>query len=135
MDERGIEFIPHGRGQKYYIENTDVLIRHSPFSYSKHCAMANLDKKKVSILFGCTHRKQKVVIRDGEDNEMVGVSNGCMLDRDSAICKYMDTDDWSQGFSLFYVNEENYFIKEVEIKEGEAVFNNVHYIGRDDFEF
>lgn len=135
LEERGIEFIPYGRGQRYKVENVDMMIKHSPYSYSKHCAMANIEKKFQSILFGCTHRRQEVIVRDGDDNEVIGIGNGCMIDFSSKIFNYMASDNWSQGFTLLYANTDIWFNKYVKITDGQAVFNNVHYVGREDFEF
>lgn len=105
LDKHDIMFIPYGKKQLVQCLDTDYHLRHVPYSGSKHTAMATLDKKKTSLGFGHTHRKQSVTVTDAHGRELYGRSLGWLGDRLAPVFSFMDHDDWSQGFE--FVASEN----------------------------
>jgi len=135
LKERKIKFVPYGRNQLYKIPETNLFVRHSPYSYGVNCAYSTLTKKFTNLIFGCTHRGQSVTLKTANQEERYACANRCLIDFDSPIFNYMDSDNWSHGFSVVYKDKSKWFNKEVIIKKGIAMFNGYQYIGDNDFEF
>lgn len=135
LEERGIEFIPYVRNQLYTIEGTNLNVRHSPYSYSIHCAHACITKKFINLIFGCTHRYQESKLKAGDHNYYYACSNGCLIDFEHPIFGYMNTDNWSKGFSVVYTDGEWWQNNHVEIRDNRAVFAGYEFIGLKSFDF
>jgi len=105
LDKHGIVYVPSGKTQIVPCLDTAYYLRHKPFSMSKHCARATLDKKMTSLGFGHTHRKQCATTTDALGKELYGRSLGWLGDRLAPVFSFMDCDEWSQGFE-FVVSEK-----------------------------
>lgn len=58
------------------------------------------------------------------------LSAGCLIDFNSPVFSYMDTDDWAQGFAIVYQfgeDPQDYIIDFINIKNGKAVYNGFVY--------
>lgn len=135
LEERGIDFYPYGRHQLYQIEGTDLYVRHSPYSYSVHCAYANITKKMINLIHGCTHRYQELKIKTGDFRYLYGCSNACLIDFKNPIFDYMKTDNWSKGFSVCYVDGPWWQNNHVKIEGGRTVFTGYEFTGDPKFDF
>jgi hypothetical protein len=135
LDERElIEFVPFGRGQLCNVLNTKLYARHQPFSQGVNCAMATIQKKSISLIFGHTHRVQTVIRKRGDKSFISAYSCGCLIDFESPVFSYADTDDWAHAFGIVYQfsdDPEDYIVDIVEIKNGNAIYNGSLYTGQD----
>ena len=132
-EERGWQCIPFARKNAYQLHrvlDTDVYCRHAPFSQGVHCAASTLQKKNISLIFGHTHRVQRIIKKKGNGEYIEGISNGCLIDFKAPVFSYMDTDDWAQAISVVYQygdNPQDYLIDQIVIKDGKAVYQGNFY--------
>ena len=85
-----------------------------------------MDKKHISLICGDTHRVQRAIRKRGDGTYIEVLSSGCLIDFNSSVFSYMDTDDWAQGFSIVYQfsdDPEDYIIDFINIKNGRAVYH------------
>lgn len=136
IEERGYEWVKFSRGnsgstgQLYRILSCDLYARHRPYSGGKHIAMSSMDKKFISLISGDTHRVQRVIRKRGDGSYIECLSAGCLIDFNSPVFSYMDTDDWAQGFAIVYQFSEDpqdYIIDFINIKNGKAVYHGHIY--------
>jgi hypothetical protein len=135
LEDRGIDHMPYGRGQLYQIGETDLFCRHSPYSYSVHCAHACLVKKFINLIFGCTHRFQEMKLKDGTGVEKYACSNASLIDFDNPMFNYMPTDNWANGFSIAFVEKEWWQNQHIKINDKQTVFGGYKFKGSDKFDF
>lgn len=127
LDNLKIDWIPYGRHQLYNINNTSLFARHVPFNGGKHTAMGSLDKGKISLIFGHTHRKQSATLRTAAGEEIVSYSMGNLVNTDAPIFDYMDHNDWGQGFGFVFVEGGDFYLDYVDIKNGKACYHGTMY--------
>jgi hypothetical protein len=133
IDERGYDWVKFSRGNKggtgqlHRILDCELYARHRPYSGGKNIAHANMDKKHISLVNGDTHRVQRVIRKRGDGKYIECLSLGCLIDFNSEVFSYMDTDDWAQGFGIVYQfsdDPHDYIIDFINIKNGRAVYGN-----------
>jgi hypothetical protein len=136
LKERGYEWIKFSRsnkgstGQLHRIMGCHLFARHRPYSGGKHTAYSSIDAKHIPIIFGDTHRVQRIITKSGTGQFIEAISNGCLIDFDSPVFSYMDTDNWAQGFSLCYWlsdDPHDYILDFIHIKNGKAVYHGNVY--------
>lgn len=135
LDERPlVKFTEFKRNQLERVLDTNLFARHQPYNQGVNCAMGTINKKQISLIFGHTHRLQTVVKKRGDKTFVSAYSCGCLIDFNSEVFSYADTDDWAHAFGVVYQysDDENDFIVDiVEIKNGTAIYNGTIYKGED----
>jgi len=136
LEERGYEWVKFSRsnkgstGQLHRIMDCDLWSRHRPYSGGKHTAAGSIDAKHLSVIFGDTHRVQRIIKKRGDGSYIEALSCGCLIDFESEVFSYMDTDNWAQGFALVYwfsEDPQDYIIDFINIKNGKAVYHGNLY--------
>jgi predicted phosphodiesterase len=133
LDKRGYNFIPFPRKnapQIFKVLDTDVFTRHMPYSGGKNCAASSLNEKHVSLIFGHTHRVQRIVKKRGDGGYIEAISGGCLIDFQAPVFGYMDTDNWAHSITVVYQygdNPQDYLIDQIIIKDGKAIYQGNFY--------
>ena len=130
FDKLNIKFFPYGKAQRVKCLDTNLFMRHRPYSDGVSFALATANKKSLSLLVGHTHREQRATIRRADNSPVTVYCSGWLGDHMAAPFKeYTDTDDWSLGFSFTYAwgGVDDWIIKHVEIKKA-MVDNELKYI-------
>ena len=126
------QYHPFTRNQLVKVLDTTLYARHQPYSQGVNCAMSTIQKKQISLIFGHTHRLQSVTKKRGDQTFISAYSCGCLIDFESPVFAYADTDDWQHCFAVVYQyseNPEDYLVQLIEIKNGTAIYNNNLYRG------
>ena len=135
LDERDlIEFYPFRRNQLARVLDTNLFARHQPYNQGVNCANGTIQKKNISLIFGHTHRVQTVIKKRGDKSFISAYSCGCLIDFESPVFSYADTDDWAHAFGVVYQfsnDPEDYIVNIIEIKNGKAIYNGNLYEGED----
>lgn len=128
LEERGIKFLPYGRGQLGRVLDTNLYTRHAPYSQGINCAMSTIQKKHRSLLFGHTHRVQSTTIKTADGQFLSAFSGGCLIDFNAPVFGYADTDDWAHSILVTYAwDKDDWITHQVPITNGKAVYNGYEY--------
>jgi len=123
LDSLKIKWIPYERHQLIRVLDTDLFARHEPYCGGKHTALGSIDKGKISLLHGHTHRKQTGTLTDALGNEITCSSAGWLGNPKAEIFEFMKKDDWSHGFQFIYSHKKQFYIEVVPIIQGKSVRN------------
>jgi len=123
-----IRYHPFGKNQLVSCLGTDYMLRHQPWSSSKHCAATSAHAKHISLGFGHTHRTQSYSSKDALGREICCFSMGWIGDETAPVFSYMDHDNWTQSFQVVTaLSKKEWFVDTIRIKNKKAIYNNVLY--------
>lgn len=92
------------------------------WSFSKHAAYVHLEKSRSqSIVFGHTHRAQTIVSRDPWTGSPIKAFNPGTLSKLQPLYLVSNVSEWTHGFGLVFITENNWTEYLVGINNGYCV--------------
>lgn len=122
------QFVPFGPKNKYWA-SPKLIVTHGTRA-NKYCASAMVERFKVSVLFGHTHRLQEFNICTADGRRLKGKTNGWLGDLDRAAEYVNDVADWAHAITLGYFTPDgDFWLQDIEIDhQYRTVFNGKLYV-------
>lgn len=129
-----IEFYRYNNA--YNVPGTNIIIQHSPPSYSVNSARTSLLKKLCgAFIWGCTHRPDTAYLSsyDGKKHEahcLGWLGSTTLTENHTEVFSYAKGhQSWGNSFATIDILDDDYFIQHIVIKDYKAAVNGILYEG------
>lgn len=124
-----IKYVPFNSNQGYQVFNSDLIVKHTPYSGGVNHAMGSLKKGVHSIAYAHLHTYAYAVHVTRNKKILRSFCNMCLVDFDNPKFKYVQNfPNWTQGFSFIHVDKNgSWFDEKAMVIDGKLRFRNKIY--------